>query len=622
MIRSRESAQQGVGSHPGPFGVDYRVWAPALGRVEVEVEAGADRRRLALHRDSGGYWSGRDEAGRAADLYRFRLPDGSLLPDVASRFQPQGVHGPSECIDPGSYVWRCTSWVRPDWTGQTVYELHVGAFTGAGTFRAASERLEAVAELGVEAIELMPVAEFAGRWNWGYDGVFLYAPAHSYGRPDDLRALVDAAHGAGLAVILDVVYNHLGPQGNHLARYHPGYFRPDRPTPWGSPFNLDGKDGEPVRAFVVANASSWLDEYRVDGLRLDATHAIPDASSRHILDEIADAVHERGGFVIAEDERNQAELLRDGSRSSGGMDAVWADDFHHQVRVALTGTRQSYFSAYRGGAADIADALEHGWTYRGQPYAPWGGRPRGGESRDRPTRSFVFCIENHDQVGNRARGERLEHLVSPAAFRAASMLLCLSPYAVLIFMGQEWAASTPFPYFTDHGGELGRAVSAGRRREFPEHGENGASAVPDPEAPTTFAASKLRWEERGEGEHARVVALYRACLAERRRLARAAAFDRDRWSVSVVGSAVALRYRRPGAERLLLVSLGSAGISAGDLPDELAAPAGTDWAVVLASESARRGAARARRLRGDWAVPGPAALWLEARPTEEPDAAD
>ncbi len=621
MIRSRESGQGGVGSHPGPSGVDYRVWAPGLARVEVEVEAGPGHRRFALDRDGDGYWSGCDEAGRAGDLYLFRLPDGSLLPDVGSRFQPRGIHGASECIDPGSYAWRCASWVRPGWTGQTVYELHVGAFTGEGTFRGALERLEAVADLGVEAIELMPVAEFAGRWNWGYDGVFLFAPARCYGRPDDLRALVDAAHGVGLAVILDVVYNHLGPQGNHLARFHPGYFRTDRPTPWGSPFNLDGEDGGPVRAFLVANASYWLDEYRFDGLRLDATHAIPDASSRHILGEIADAVHERGGFVIAEDERNRAELLRGGSRGSDGMDAVWADDFHHQVRVALTGTRQSYYAGYRGGAADIADALEHGWTYRGQPYAPWGGRPRGGEGRNQPTRSFVFCLENHDQVGNRARGDRLEHLVSPAAFRAASMLLCLSPYAVLIFMGQEWAASTPFLYFTDHGGDLGQAVSAGRTREFPEHGENGESAAPDPEAASTFEASKLRWEERGDGDHARGLDLYRDCLSERRRLADAGAFDRRRWSVSALGSVVALRYRLPGGERLLLVSLGNAAISAGDLPDELAAPAGTEWALVLASGAPRLGGARARPLGREWEVPGPAALWLVATKTEEPDAA-
>ncbi len=619
MTRSRESAQRGVGSHPGPSGVDYGVWAPKLERVAVEVEAGPARRRVALERDGEGYWSGCDELGQAGDLYRFRLPEGGLLPDIGSRFQPQGVHGPSECIDPGSYAWRCSSWVRPGWTGQTVYELHVGAFTDAGTFRAAIDRLEAVAEVGVEAIELMPVADFAGARNWGYDGVFLFAPARCYGRPDDLRALVDAAHEIGLAVILDVVYNHLGPQGNYLARYNPDYFRSDRETPWGRPFNLDGPGSGPVRALLVANASYWLDEFRVDGLRLDATHAIPDASPQHVLFEIAGAVHARGGFVIAEDERNNADLLRSGARSLDGMDAVWADDFHHQVRVALTGTRRSYFAGYRGGVGDLADTLEHGWTYRGQPYAPWEGRPRGGPVRSRPTRSFVYCIENHDQIGNRARGERLEHLVSPAAFRAASMLLCLSPYAVLLFMGQEWAASTPFLFFTDHGGELGQAVSAGRKREFPGPADDGESPVPDPEAESTFTASKLRWGERGEDEHARSIALYRDCLSARRHLTRAGAFDRDRWSVAAVGPVLGLRYRLPDGERMLLVTWGDAGISAADLPREFAPPVGGQWGVVLASGAPRFGGG-ARPLPRDWAVPGPAALWLESYPMEEPDA--
>jgi maltooligosyltrehalose trehalohydrolase len=558
-----------------------------------------------MARDGDGYWAGVDEGGRAGDGYRFSLPGGALLPDVASRFQPQGVHGPSECVDPGAYFWRNLGWQRPRWTGQTTYELHVGAFSPEGTFLGAAARLDLVADLGVDAIELMPVADFAGDRNWGYDGVCLFAPARCYGRPDDLRALVDAAHARGLAVMLDVVYNHVGPQGNYLGRYSPDYFRSDRETPWGRPFNLDGERSADVRAFLVQNAVYWLDEFRIDGLRLDATHAIPDGSERHILAEIAEAVHARGGFVVAEDERNRAELVR-----REGMDALWADDFHHQVRVALTGSQSSYLAAYRGRAADVVDALENGWTYRGAPFPAWDGKPRGGKCRDLPAKAFVFCIENHDQVGNRPHGERLEHLVSPAAFRAATILLCLSPYSVLLFMGQEWAATSPFLFFTDHGGDLGRAISEGRKQEFVRHAEGpDEREPPDPEAATSFTLSKLRWDERSEGGHAQTAALYRDCLAERRKLSAAGAFDRRLWRVRAVGTRIALLYALPTGRRLLFAALDGSRVDPADLPTDLAPAAGHAWRVALASESPLYGGGG----DPDGAAPvsGPAALWLE-----------
>ena len=606
MPSSAFIGQRRVGAHVGTGGVTYRVWAPRLERLEAVVSQGGEPRRIPMARDAGGYWSGVDEAGLAGDRYRFSLPDGSLLPDVASRFQPEGVHGPSECVDPGAFVWRSPGWRRPRWTGQTTYELHVGAFSPEGTFSGAAARLDAVADLGVEAIELMPVADFAGERNWGYDGVCLFAPARCYGHPDDLRSLVDAAHARGLAVILDVVYNHVGPQGNYLGRYCADYFRRDRETPWGRPFNLDGERSAEVRAFLVENAAYWLDDFRIDGLRLDATHAIPDASERSILSEIADAVHARGGFVIAEDERNLADLVRE-----AGMDALWADDFHHQVRVALTGSRSSYLAAYRGRAADVADALEHGWTYRGAPFPAWEGKPRGGPCRDLPASAFVFCIENHDQVGNRPHGERLEHLVGAAAFRAATMLLCLSPYAVLLFMGQEWAASSPFLFFTDHGGDLGRAISEGRKREYVRHAEGqDEREPPDPEAESSFLLSKLRWEERSRDGHARTVALYRHCLDERRKLAGAGAFDRERWRVRAVGTRVALLYDLPQGRRLLLASLDGARIDASGLPPDLSPAPGWRWRPVLASESPAFGASAGPDS-------GPAAVWLEETGRED-----
>ena len=406
-MKMRDSFDPGVrapevGARVDSNGVTYCVWAPTQKSLSVAVgDTDPAEREIPLESNHDGYWVGTDKAGRAGDLYRFRFSDGRLRPDSASRYQPQGVHGPSACIDPTAFQWRCSSWVRPEWRGQSIYEIHLGTFTPAGTYFAAIEKLNHIQDLGVEAIELMPLADFAGNRNWGYDGVSLFAPARCYGHPDDLRALVDAAHERGLAVILDLVYNHLGPAGNYLADFSPAYFRSDQYTPWGAAFNLDGSLSQPVREFILGNATYWLKEFRFDGLRLDATHAIPDQSSPHLLEEIAAAVHALGGFVIAEDERNESRLLDSSERGGLGLDALWADDFHHQVRVALTHTRASYFRAYRGTAADIADVLTHGWTYRGQSYEPWKGRTRGSASEHLPPASFVFCIENHDQVGNR-----------------------------------------------------------------------------------------------------------------------------------------------------------------------------------------------------------------------------
>ena len=574
-------------------GVDYRVWAPDHASIAVCVRrVGGGEDRIALDATGDGFFQATDRGGRAGDRYAFELPDGTRLPDVASRFQPDGVHGWSECIDPGNYLWRPTGWQRPGWCGQSIYELHVGTFTGEGTFRAAIEKLPHLAALGVDAIELMPLADFAGAHNWGYDGVCLYAPARCYGSPDDLRALVDAAHTHGLAVILDAVYNHLGPDGNYLARYARGYFHPDRQTPWGQSFHLSGPHSRPVRDFLLGSVACWLDEYRFDGLRLDATHAIHDDSPRHILAEIADLVHERGAFLIAEDERNLRQTVQATAEGGCGIDAVWADDFHHQMRVALTGTRHAYFASYRGTTADLARTLEQGWFYTGQDYTAWG-RARGAPADGLPPRTFVHCIENHDQVGNRARGERLEHLTSPAAFRAASALLCFGPYPPMLFMGQEWAADSPFLYFTDHYGELGRDVSAGRRREFAEFfAQEPVSdpAIPDPQAEETFQASKLRWDEIARAPHAEILALYQTCLACRRAWVAAAAAERERWSVAAVENAVTIRYRsRHGEpERLVIAALKGNASLALLLEPALQPPDGCGWRLEFDSNDEAR----------------------------------
>lgn len=599
-----------VGAQVDSAGVAYRAWAPDWREMSVAIVREGLARRIRLLPDDRGYWSAFDPEGRAGDLYRFVRDDGRLLPDPASRFQPRGVHGSSECVDPSAYHWQCDSWVRPGWKGQAIYEAHIGALTEAGTYRAAIAKLDQVRELGAEAIEIMPLADFAGRRNWGYDGVALYAPARCYGRPDDLRALVDAAHERGLAVILDVVYNHVGPAGNVLPEYCADYFREDRETPWGRSFNLDGARSAPVRDFLAGNAAYWLDEFKFDGLRLDATHAISDDSPRHLLAEIAETVHARGGFLIAEDERNNAGLLR--LPNGGGMklDAVWSDDFHHQVRVALTGTRKSYFAGYSGSAADLASTLEHGWTYQGQAFAPWKGRARGSICGHLPPSAFVTCIENHDQIGNRAKGERLEHLVTPRQFRAASMLLCLSPYVPLIFMGQEWAASTPFLYFTDHGGELGRAISEGRKREFAQDGPH--EEFPDPEAPASFEDSKLRWEERDEKIHADTLALYRECLRQRRTWLQGPAWDRMRWRVRRIGEFVAIHYACDQGDRLLLAALREGPFPQAPLSSVLELPAEKTWRTVLHSEDERFGGVETIGVLNEWRLAGPVAIWLEA----------
>jgi maltooligosyltrehalose trehalohydrolase len=569
-------------------GVRYCVWAPLHGELRVRIRSRRHpERELRLEPQADGYHAVIDENGGTGDRYAYLLEDGSTLPDPASRYQPEGVHGWSEVVDPRAYTWRSIEWRRPGWRGQSIYEIHVGTFTPEGTFRSAIDRFDHLVSLGIEAIQLMPVADFPGTRNWGYDGVALFAPARCYGHPDDLRRLVDAAHQRGLAVILDVVYNHLGPDGNYLSRFADAYFHPDRHTPWGRAFNLDGPDSKPVREFFSSNVAYWLDEFRFDGLRLDATHMIRDESPRHLLAELADVAHERGAFLVAEDERNTTEILTTSEGTGARLDAVWADDFHHQMRVALTGIQEGYFRGYTGTPHDLAQTLEHGWFYSGQPYPAWKGRPRGEDPRHLPSAAFITCIQNHDQVGNRARGERLEHLIGPAAYRAASMLLCLSPYPPLLFMGQEWAAGTPFLFFTDHSGELGEKISEGRQKEFAGAGINQQLApedVPDPQDLQTYLRSKLLWDDLRQGPHAQVLDLYRRCLLCRRTWLRGEATRRDAWHVAAVGQSIAIRYDDGEQAQRLVVSClrGDTRLSLLDQP-LLRPPAGYRWRLEFES---------------------------------------
>ena len=580
-----------VGAQVHDRGVTFRVWAPNHSSVRVVTGDGTLTRYVALERhrdDDAGFFSGRDEHGRAGDLYWYQL-DGRLAPDPASRFQPNGVEGPSEVIDPQCYAWRAREWKRPPLHGRVIYELHIGTFTAEGTFSAASSRLAALAELGVNTIQLMPLGDFPGNRNWGYDGVMINAPARCYGTPDELRALIDAAHGHGLAVMVDIVYNHLGPCGNVLPLFSDRYFHSERGTMWGSSLNFDDADSAPVREFFLQNACAWFDEYRVDGLRLDAVHAIHDSLPVHLATEIAEIARARGGFVVAEDDRNDARLITPIEQGGWGIDGMWSDDFHHTIRVAVTGQHEAHLANYSGQMGEWVQTMREGWLYRGQYFRSWK-RERGTPAAHLPPEKFVVCTSNHDQVGNRPLGERLGILVKPDVYRAISMLGCLVPYTPLLFMGQEWSARTPFPYFCDLPGDVGASMAQNRRNEFMHYGAAYSADVlarmPDPQAETTFQSAKLDWEERGRPGHAGVLALYRECLRLRAKHEIFQSAPRSQWNVETFGAdGIVVAWRDSGREWRLIVSVVD-GTS-------LQPPKQPGWERMLSSNEARFGGGEA-----------------------------
>ncbi len=550
----------------GAEGTRFRVWAPEATRVELVIEAGAGPPApMAPTRE--GWFELTHPAAGPGTRYRFLVNGAGPFPDPASRFQPTGVHGPSEVVDPAAYPWADADWTGVPLERLVLYELHVGTFTPEGTFRAAAARLPDLVDLGVTAIELMPVADFPGDRNWGYDGVAPFAPARCYGPPDDLRALVNEAHRLGLAVHLDVVYNHLGPDGAYQGTFSGQYHSAAHRTPWGAAINFDGPGSAPVREYVIANAVAWITEYHLDGLRLDATHAIHDESPRHILTALAEAVHQaaraegRVALVIAEEVRNLAYLVKPEAEGGAGLDAAWSDDFHHQMRRKLAGDADGYFGDFSGSAADIAATALRGWFYMGQ-YAEYFGAPRGTDPAGLAATRFVFFLQNHDQVGNRALGDRLHHFIAPAAYRAASALLLVLPQTPLLFMGQEWAASSPFLYFTDHNPELGEAVRNGRRSEFARFAAFRDPAarerIPDPQAEATFVASRLDWLEREREPHRSTLLLYRHLLRLRR--TEAALVEGD-CEIADLGDDILLVRRETGGASTILaiVCLSGAG---------------------------------------------------------------
>lgn len=610
-----------MGAEAYPGGVRFRVWAPAARKVEVEVygEWGVTPYPLTA---ADGLHEGFVEDIGAGARYKYRLNEGASFPDPYSRSQPEGVHAPSEVVNPSAFEWHDQEWHGLGPQGLILYEVHVGTFTPEGTFDALRAQLPVLKDLGVNALQILPVAAFPGGRNWGYDGVDLYAPAAQYGGPDGLRRLVDAAHALGLAVLLDVVYNHLGPAGNYLRAYSPRYFTSAYRTPWGEALNFDQQGSWGTREYVAENACYWLNEYHIDGLRLDATHAIFDRGPRHILREITRRARrslppERKAVLIAEDANNDVRFLQPASEGGHGFDMVYADDFHHEVRVLLTGEREGYYLDYDGKAERIARVIREGFLYQGE-FSTYQGGSRGTKTSSEPAYQFLFSLQNHDQVGNRAFGERLHHVIDTRRYAAISALLLLAPETPALFMGQEFAASSPFLFFTDHEPDLGRLVTEGRRREFARFRAFSdpvtRERIPDPQAEETFLRSKLDLSERER--HAGIYRLFRDLIALRRSDPVFARQDRHALRARAIGEgALALHYQADGEHRLLLVNLGGPLKVAfetneflGALPAEARYPR---WASAdPAYDTAESPLPRDRRLETSWTLPEGCAVVL------------
>ena len=602
-----------IGVEIGPEGADARVWAPKRRRVELVLD---DGRAFPLAAEAGGYFAGTAPGVTAGARYRFRLDDGDAFPDPASRFQPDGPHGPSMAVDP-RFPWTDAAWKGRSLRGQVLYEMHAGTFTADGTWAGAAARLPDLVDTGVTVVELMPVADFTGSFGWGYDGVNLFAPTRLYGEPDDLRRFVDRAHALGLAVILDVVYNHLGPDGNYLTQYAEEYFTDRYETDWGDPINFDGAKSGPVRELYLANARYWIEEFHLDGLRLDATQNVYDHGPDHILAavvrEVRAAARGRETIVVAENEPQHVRLAKPPEEGGYGIDGLWNDDLHHTLRVRLTGRAEAYYSDYRGAPQELVSALKHGYLYQGQWYK-WQKQRRGTPTAGLPRHRFVNFMENHDQIANSARGLRLHALTSPGRLRAMTALVLLAPGTPMLFQGQEFAASAPFLYFADHAPELARTVAAGRRA-FLSQWPTLAGANPcfaEPSDRRTFERCVLDHGERGT--HAEAVRLHRDLLRLRRedpvlREQGEGGFD----GAVLSADALAVRWLGPdGDDRLLVANFGPDLDYAPSPEPLLAPPGGRAWTVAWSSEDVAYGGCGFvhPEAAGNWLVPGESALLL------------
>ncbi len=610
-----------VGAEVQPDGgTHFRVWAPAPRAIELVID-GEGATIVRPSREPDGYYAAFVERVGEGARYRYRL-DGQLYPDPASRFQPDGPFGPSQVVDHRRYTWMAAPGTGVSIEGQIIYEMHVGTFTREGTWRSAMERLPSLAETGITMVEVMPVAEFPGRFGWGYDGVFPYAPTHLYGSPDDFRAFVDAAHALDLAVILDVVYNHLGPDGSVFAHYAPEYFSRAYANEWGEALNFDGACSRAVRDYFISNAAYWIDEFRLDGLRLDATQAIHDKSGVHIVREIGERARRAAGrrriVIVAENEPQDVQQVRPIAEGGLGLDALWNDDFHHSAVVTLTGRAEAYYSDHRGAPQEFVSAAKHGYLFQGQRYT-WQKQNRGTPTRGLAPSRFVNFIENHDQVANSGDGSRLHSRSAPGQYRAMVALFLLMPGTPMLFQGQEFGADTPFLYFADHKPELAAEVERGRAEFVGQFASLASpeiqSRLPAPHDPSTFERCRLDWSASRPAH----VQLFRDLIAMRKG---DAAFAQQRAGAldgAVLGSdAFALRYWTDDAdeERLLVVNLG-ADVSAGSFPEPLVAPPTgyVGWSVRWSSEHPDYGGVGSPNVVGEegWRLPGHSAIVLRPR---------
>lgn len=612
-----ESRSFPVGAEVRADGTHFRVWAPKSKQAAVELygTAGTAVQQTApLKAEKGGYFSGLVPGVTAGARYRYRLDHG-VYPDPVSRFQPEGPHGPSQVVQ-AKFAWTDGAWKGRAARDLVIYEMHLGTFTPEGTWNAAREQLPELAQLGITALEIMPIAEFPGKFGWGYDGVNLFAPTRLYGQPDDVRAFVDRAHELGIAVILDVVYNHLGPDGNYLTQFAPHYFS-QKASEWGDAINFDDEYAAPVREFYIANAAYWIAEYHFDGLRLDATHQIFDTSERHILADIATAARRAGQgrqiYLVAENESQHTQLVRAQEKGGCGLDAIWNDDFHHSAMVAATGKAECYYIDYRGAPQEFISAAKYGFLYQGSWYG-WQKKRRGTPAFDLLPQQFVVFLQNHDQLANTLLGLRLHQLTSPGRFRALTALSLLLPSTPMLFQGQEFCASSPFLYFADHHGELNPLIREGRKKFLSQFrtisAPDAEGLLDDPGSEKTFARSKLDLREREKN-----VAAYRlhADLLKLRRedptLRGAVKLDG-----AVLGpEAFVLRYfSSTGDDRLLIVNLGRE-LYFGPSPEPLLAPVeDRGWATAWSSDAPLYGGAGTPDLETDanWILPGNAAVVL------------
>ncbi len=569
------------GAEPAGGGIRFRLWAPGAETASLQIE-GPSPKLVAMDRGPAGWFGLTTALARPGTRYRY-VVDGKGFPDPASRSQPEGVHGPSEVIDPASYDWSDDGWRGRQWEEIVLYELHLGTFSETGDFAGAARHLDHLSRLGVSAVELMPIAAFPGERNWGYDGVFPYAPSSRYGRPEALKSLVEACHARGLAVLLDVVYNHFGPEGNYLPAVAPAFFTERHHTPWGAALDFAGPRSRAVRDFFIQNALYWLEEYHFDGLRFDAVHAIFDETVPDIIDEIGDAVRrqitDRPVHLVLENDRNEARRLRRSGHRIEPFNAQWNDDLHHVLHVLITGDRSGYYGDYADQPArSLGRALAEGFAYQGEPSPFREGKPRGEASAELPATAFVAFLQNHDQIGNHPFGTRLAARVAEPALHAGIAIVLLSPQIPLLFMGEEWASRRPFAFFCDFEPGLAQSVREGRRREFAHfpdfHDETARDRIPDPTAETTFVMSRLDWAEPTQPDHAGWLARYRSLIEIRRReiVPRLVGMPPFAGSYRVLGpQSLVVEWRLGDGSRLLL----AANFSGGAVPVPSAASGGT-----------------------------------------------